>query len=64
MSTGTTKHPFRLDDDLWAACLAKSRRTGTTVVDVVRQRLEEWVNEEDTPEDDEPNDEELLASEK
>lgn len=52
MSAGTTKHPFRLADDLWAACIEKSKRTGKPVSDVVRERLEQWITEDDTPNGD------------
>lgn len=48
VSAGTTKHPFRLDDDLWKACVRKSNRTGKPISEVVRERLEEWITEDDT----------------
>lgn len=52
MSKGTTPRAIRLDNDLWRAAIAKSKRTGTPVSDVVRERLEQWITEDDTPNGD------------
>jgi hypothetical protein len=44
VSAGTTPRAIRIPDALWAAALALAQEQDTTVSEVVRERLQEWVD--------------------
>ena len=44
MPPGTTLRNIRVKDELWNDALALAERDGTTVSEVVRQLLQEWVD--------------------
>jgi predicted DNA-binding protein len=50
VSAGTKIFTVRLSEDLRKACREKSERTGRDLASVIRERLEEWVNEPDEAE--------------
>jgi Arc/MetJ-type ribon-helix-helix transcriptional regulator len=39
-------HSVRVSDPLWDKAIAKSKRTGESVSDVVRMALEKWTEDE------------------
>jgi len=43
MPPGTTLRNVRVADDLWDAALARAEREQTTVSEVIRRLLAEWV---------------------
>ena len=44
MPPGTTLRNVRIPDELWDAALARARGEETTVSEVVRELLQEWLD--------------------
>jgi len=47
MSKGTKVRTVRIDDALWEAAQAKSKRVETDLSKVIREKLETWLAEDD-----------------
>lgn len=45
MPPGTTLRNLRVSDELWDAALAKAERDGTTVSEILRTLLQQWVDQ-------------------
>lgn len=49
---GTPKRGIRIDDELWNAALASAARRGDNLADILRDRLREYISEEETNDQD------------